>query len=121
MQCRCFDIGIAGAPTDGKLFTAQEAQAYYSAVDAVLLDSYAIAGCVIDAADMAQAQFGLRFYEPACVQVLSVAVFGADAVSPGIVIGFGSDVFFKLFYFSLAFLSFLDFLERKSAKNFQRC
>ena len=38
---------------------------------------------------MAQAQFGLRFYEPACVQVLSVAVFGADAVSPGIVIGFG--------------------------------
>lgn len=38
---------------------------------------------------MAQAKFGLRFYEPACVQVLSVAVFGADTVSSGIIIGFG--------------------------------
>ena len=33
---------------------------------------------------------------------------------------FSFNVFFNLFYFSLAFLSFLDFLERKSAKNFQR-
>jgi len=31
---------------------------------------------------------------------------------------FSFNVFFNLFYFSLAFLSFLDFLERKSAKNF---
>ena len=89
MQCRCFDIGTAGAPTDGKLFTAQEAQAYYSAVDAVLLDSYAIAGCVIHAANATKAQFCLRLYKPTCVQVLTIAVFGADAVSPCIIISFG--------------------------------
>lgn len=77
---------------DGKLFAAQKSQAYYSAVDAVLFDADAVAGRVVGAAQMSQAQLGLWFYEPACVQVLSVAVFGADAVSPGIVIGFSSDV-----------------------------
>ena len=36
---------------------------------------------------MSQAQFCLRFYEPARIQVLSVAIFGTDAVSPGVVVG----------------------------------
>lgn len=51
---------------------------------------------------------------------------GDEAMKPGRQVIRGKalcsfNVFFNLFYFSLAFLSFLDFLERKSAKNFQRC
>ena len=80
VQCRCFDIGIAGAPANGKLFAAQEAQAHYGAVDAVLFDTDFVAGRVVGAAQMSQAQLGLWFYEPACVQVLSVAVFSADSL-----------------------------------------
>ena len=74
---------------DGKLFAAQKSQAYYSAVDAVLFDADAVAGRVVGAAQMSQAQLGLWFYAPACVQGLSVAVLSAASVSPGVVVGFG--------------------------------
>ena len=89
VQGRCFDIGITGAPANGKLLAAQKAQAYNGAVGAVVFYPAAVRHGVICTIDMAKTQLCLRLYKPACVQVLSVAVFGADTVSPGIIIGFG--------------------------------
>ena len=74
----------------GKFLTTQNTYPGHSAVDCVLTDLRTIGHSIIGTTDTSQTQFCLRLYEPAALQILSVAVFSADTVSPGIVITFSS-------------------------------